>query len=135
MYETDRRPSVVTTAAVILYVTSGLGLIGAFVLLGSDLLTDLGQTLIWITIIILVVDIVLATKILGGSNGARITIIVLASIDIGLTVITGLEGLSILGIGLKLLIIGLLAWNRDAQDYFRGERRLERADYRIPERW
>jgi hypothetical protein len=122
MYETDRRPGVVTAASVILYVAAGIVILAGFVALGAGLPSNL-TGLIWLEIGLAVLTIVLATKILGGSNGARITVIVLQSVNVALAFVGGLQGTDILGIGMNLLVIGLLAWNRDAQDYFNGERR------------
>jgi len=123
MYEIDRRPSVVTAASVILYVAAGIVILAGLIAVGSGVLTGGLVGLIWLEIVLAVVTIVLATKILGGSNGARITVIVLQSINIALAIFGGLEGTSIIGIGLNLLVIGLLAWNQDAKAYFRGDRR------------
>ena len=113
------RPSVVTAASVLLYVFAGFGILASLIVLGaagtsSGLLTGLALLILGLS----VVYIVLATKILGGSNGARITAIVLLSISIVLNVVN-FDTSSVISIGLGLLVIGLLAWNRDAQEYFR----------------
>lgn len=115
-----QRPSVVTAASVLLYIFAGLGVLGGLVVLfagagvSSGLVTLLGLVVLGLSI----VNIVLATKILGGSNGARIAAIVLLSIGIVLDIVN-FDTRSIVSIGLALLVIGLLAWNRDAQQYFR----------------
>lgn len=126
MYDNHRRPSVVTAAAVILYVAAGLVILAGMLALTATLPPDL-TALVWLEIGLATLTIILATKILGGSNGARITVIVFQSISIALSVIGGLNSTDILGIGLNLLVIGLLSWNQDAQTYFRGEHR-ERID-------
>jgi hypothetical protein len=113
-----QRPSVVTAASVLLYVFAGFGILASLIVLGaagtsSGLITGLALLILALS----VVYIVLATKILGGSNGARIAAIVLLSISIVLNVVD-FDARSIISIGLGLLVIGLLAWNRDAQAYF-----------------
>lgn len=128
MYDEYRRPGVVTAAAVILYVAAGLVILGGLLALSANLPDNLTM-LIWLEIALAVVTIVLATKILGGSNGARITVIVFQSINIVLSLIGGIGASSIVGIGLNLLVIGLLAWNQEAQTYFRGGERRDRIDH------
>jgi hypothetical protein len=117
------RPSVVTAASVLLYVFAGLGILGGlFVLLAGASVGAGGGVIVALALLaigISVVNIMLATKILNGSNGARITAIVLLSIGIVLDVVN-FDTRSVISIGLALLVIGLLAWNRDAQAYFRG---------------
>jgi hypothetical protein len=113
------RPSVVTAASVLLYVFAGFGLLGGLLLLTAGAAASGLATVVTLLLVgFSVLYIVLATKILGGSNGARITAIVLLSISIALNVID-FDSRSLVSIGLGLLVIGLLAWNRDAQAYFR----------------
>lgn len=121
-YEMMQRPSVVTAASVLLYVFAGFGIIGSLILFGmADESIDPGtvQLVATITLALAVVYLVLATMILKGRNGARITAIVLLVISIVLDVIN-FDATSIISIGLALLVIGLLAWNRDAKAYFDG---------------
>lgn len=118
-YYPPERPSVVTAASVLLYIFAGLGLLGGLIILGvggtvSGVIVALSVLIIGLSI----VYIVLATKILNGSNGARITAIVLLSISVVLNLVN-FDARSVISIGLGLLVIGLLAWNRDAQAYFR----------------
>lgn len=113
------RPSVVTAASVLLYIFAGFGIIGGLVLLTAGAAASgLGTVVTLLLLGFSVVYIVLATKILNGSNGARITAIVLLSISIVLNV-ADFDSDAVFAIGLGLLVIGLLAWNRDAQAYFR----------------
>jgi DMSO/TMAO reductase YedYZ heme-binding membrane subunit len=121
-YETMQRPSVVTAASVLLYVFAGFSLLGSLILMGLGATrSGLGTFLLVYLLVVGIVYIVLATKILGGSNGARITTIVLLSISIVLNVVQ-FDVSSFISIGLGLLVIGLLSWNRDAQEYFRSSR-------------
>jgi len=117
------RPSVVTAASVLLYIFAGLGILGGLiVLLAGASVGAAGGVIMALALLVIgmsIVNIVLATKILNGSNGARITAIVLLSIGIVLDVVN-FDTRSVISIGLGLLVIGLLAWNRDAQSYFRG---------------
>lgn len=123
MYDEYRRPSVVTAAAVMLYIAAGVNLLfgglglaaggaDSRVVLASLLLIGIG--LAWL---------VLTNKVRNGSWGARTTVIVLLSISCVLSLD------DVVSVGLNLLIIGLLAWNRDAQDYFRSNR-VDRRVYR-----
>ncbi|GAB1511358.1 hypothetical protein [Actinophytocola sp. KF-1] len=113
-----RRPGVVTAAAVLLYVFGGFSIIAAMILFGSGLVTTgLGTALTLFVLALAITYLVLATMILGGSNGARVTTIVLLSVSVALNLISFDSG-SVVSIGLALLVIGLLAWNRDAQAYF-----------------
>ena len=113
-----RRPGVVTAAAVLLYVFGGFSIIAAMILFGSGLVTTgLGTALTLLVLALAITYLVLATMILGGSNGARVTTIVLLSVSVALNLISFDSG-SVVSIGLALLVIGLLAWNRDAQAYF-----------------
>lgn len=123
-YETKERPSVVTAASVVLYVFAAGGVIGAVIAFAaahdydySPLVASLTLRATWMLVVGLV-EIVLATKILRGSNGARITAIVMMTIAIVLDVIRFHPG-SFVSISLAFLVIGLLAWNKDAKAYFR----------------
>jgi hypothetical protein len=115
------RPSVVTAAAVLLYIFAGIGILASlFVLLAAAGLASGAITALALLMLAMsIVNIVLATKILNGSNGARITAIVLLSIGILLDLVN-FDAQSVISIGLGVLVIGLLAWNRDAQAYFQG---------------
>jgi hypothetical protein len=115
------RPSVVTAASVLLYIFAGIGILASlFVLLAAAGLASGAITALALLMLAMsIVNIVLATKILNGSNGARITAIVLLSIGIVLDLVN-FDAQSVLSIGLGVLVIGLLSWNRDAQEYFRG---------------
>lgn len=119
-YDSMERPSVVTAASVLLYVFAGFGILAGLILLGSGAtLTGLGTV---VTLLLLgesVAYLVLATKILGGSNGAKVTAIVLLSIAMVLNLVD-FSASSVVSIGLGMLVIGLLSWNRDAQEYFRA---------------
>jgi hypothetical protein len=119
---TIQRPSVVTAASVLLYVFAGFGILAGLILLGGGATaTGYGSLLTLLLLGLSAACIVFATMILKGSNGARITTIVFLSISIFLNVIN-FDGTSVISIGLGLLVIGLLAWNRDAQEYFRANR-------------
>jgi hypothetical protein len=114
------RPSVVTAAAVLLYIFAGLGVLGGLVGFLATATVAPGAGLLSLVVIGLsVVYLVAATKIMQGSNNARITTIVLLSISIVLNVVD-YDSRSLITIGLALLVIGLLSWNRDAQAYFRA---------------
>jgi hypothetical protein len=115
------RPSVVTAASVLLYIFAGIGILASlFVLLAAAGLASGAITALALLMLAMsIVNIVLATKILNGSNGARITAIVLLSIGILLDLVN-FDAQSVISIGLGVLVIGLLAWNRDAQAYFQG---------------
>jgi hypothetical protein len=114
------RPSVVTAAAVLLYIFAGLGVLAGLVGFLATATVAPGAGLLSLVVIGLsVVYIVAATKIMQGSNNARITTIVLLSISIVLNVVD-YDSRSLITIGLALLVIGLLSWNRDAQAYFRA---------------
>lgn len=118
-YGRPERPSVVTAASVLLYVFAGFGILGGLFLLGNGATgSGLGSLLTLILLGMSALYIVLATMILNGSTGARVTAIVLISISILINVVNFDAG-SVISIGLGLLVIGLLAWNRDAQEYFR----------------
>jgi hypothetical protein len=114
------RPSVVTAAAVLLYIFAGLGVLAGLLGFLATATVAPGAGLLSLVVIGLsVVYLVAATKILRGSNNARITTIVLLSISIVLNVVD-YDSRSLVTIGLALLVIGLLSWNRDAQAYFRA---------------
>lgn len=113
------RPSVVTAASVLLYIFAAFGLVGGLILLGAG--ASLGALPMLAALVLLAfsaVYIALATMIMRGSNPARITTIVLLSISIVLK-LTDFGTDAFISIALALLVIGLLAWNRDAQLYFR----------------
>ncbi len=119
-YTMLERPSVVTAAAVLLYIFAGFAALGGLILLGAGVtVSGLATALTLLVLGMSVLYIVLATKILNGSNGARVTAIVLLSVSIAIDLVDFDAG-SVVSIGLGLLVIGLLAWNRDAQAYFRG---------------
>jgi hypothetical protein len=121
-YDTTQRPSVVTAASVLLYVFAGFGILAGLLLLGSGAAAGGPGTLLTLLLLGLsAAYIVFATMILKGSNGARVTTIVLLSISIFINVIN-FDVSSVISIGLGLLVIGLLAWNRDAQEYFGAHR-------------
>jgi hypothetical protein len=121
-YAMTQRPSVVTAASVLLYVFAGFGILGSLFLLGGGAATTgLGTLLTLLLLGLSVLYLVFATMILNGSNGARVTTIVLLSISIFLNLID-FDARSVISIGLGLLVIGLLAWNRDAQEWFRANR-------------
>lgn len=121
-YGINVRPSVVTAASVLLYVFAGFGILAGLLLLASGAtLTGPGTIVTLFLLGLSAVYLVLATKILGGSNGARTTTIVLLSISMVLNLVNFDAG-SVISIGLGMLVIGLLAWNRDAQEYFRANR-------------
>ena len=114
------RPSVVTAAAVLLYIFAGLGVLAGLLGFLATATVAPGAGLLSLVVIGLsVVYLVAATKIMQGSNNARITTIVLLSISIVLNVVD-YDSRSLITIGLALLVIGLLSWNRDAQAYFRA---------------
>jgi hypothetical protein len=117
-YEKPERPSVVTAAAVLLYIFAGFSGIAGLLLLGAGATTDGRGTVLTLVILGLsVLYLVFATMILHGSNGARIATIVFLSISIVLALID-FDGQALIRMGLALLVIGLLAWNRDANEYF-----------------
>jgi hypothetical protein len=121
-YDIAQRPSVVTAASVLLYVFAGFGILGGLLLLGAGAAASGPGTLLTLLLLGLsAAYIVFATMILKGSNGARVTTIVLLSISIFINVIN-FDVSSVISIGLGLLVIGLLAWNRDAQEYFGAHR-------------
>ena len=114
------RPSVVTAAAVLLYIFAGLGVLAGLLGFVATATVAPGAGVLSLVIIGLSVGyLVAATKILQGSNNARITTIVLLSLSIVLNVVD-FDSRSVITIGLALLVIGLLSWNRDAQAYFRA---------------
>ncbi|MFI7677331.1 hypothetical protein [Actinophytocola sp. NPDC049390] len=118
-----RRPGVVTAAAVLLYVVAGFGLVGVMTLYGADATTTGTGTVITLAVLGLVIAfLAVATLILGGSNSARVTAIVLLSISSALELIEFDLG-SLVSIGLALVVIGLLACNRDANEFFAAHRR------------
>jgi hypothetical protein len=118
-----QRPSVVTAASVLLYIFAGFGILAGLLLLGAGAAGSGAGTLVTLLLLGLsALYLVFATMILKGSNGARIATIVFLSISIVLSVIN-FDATSIVSIGLGLLVIGLLAWNRDAQEYFNETRR------------
>lgn len=117
-YKTVDRPGVVTVASVLLLVSGGIGiLVSLFLLL--DGVAGSGPGLLAILLLLggSVLTIVLATKLLDGSNAARITTIVLMGIGIAVDVVD-FTGLDLISIGLALLIIGLLSVSRNARAYF-----------------
>jgi len=119
MRGTIDRPSIVTAAAVLLYSYAGISGLAGFILLGAGALsTGFGTVLTLVAFGQFVLYLVLATMILKASNTARITTIVFLSISIVLSVVNFDTGMDLLRIGVALLIIGMLAWNSDATDYF-----------------
>jgi hypothetical protein len=118
-YAMAQRPSVVTAASVLLYIFAALGIVSGLILLGAGSASSGVGTLLTLLLLgMSVVYLVLATMILSGRNGARITAIVLLSVSIVFDLVE-FDTSSVISIGLGLLVIGLLAWNRDAQEYFR----------------
>jgi hypothetical protein len=116
-----RRPGVVTAAAVLLYVFAGFGLLGMLLLVDiASSMPELTSFLTVVNLALCLAYIVLATMILGGNNGAKVATILLLLVNIVLDVIC--YGGSVLSIGLGLLVIGLLAWNREANEYFAAHR-------------
>lgn len=113
----SQRPGTVTAACIILFIGAALGLFAGCTLLvasgsgdaiqgvelDSGVLTGLGA----ITAIIAVVQLVLAILLWRGSNGARLALIVLQVIDIGLSVLT-FDLSAILGIAVSVVIVVLL---------------------------
>jgi hypothetical protein len=129
-YETTERPSVVTAASVLLYIFAGISGLAGLLLLGAGAMaTGPGMLLTLVMLGLAVLYLVFATMILKGSNGARIATIVFLSISIVLDLV-GFDKSSLISIGLALLIIGLLAWNRDAQAYFGATGVTYRGRYR-----
>jgi hypothetical protein len=116
-----QRPSVVTAASVLLYIFAGFGILGGLLLLGAGAAVGGLGVLALLLLGLSALYLVFATMILKGSNGARVATIVFLSISIFLNVIN-FDGTSVISIGLGLLVIGLLAWNRDAQEYFQANR-------------
>ncbi|QSB14353.1 hypothetical protein JQS43_23120 [Natronosporangium hydrolyticum] len=128
-----QRPGTVTAAAVILFVSAGLGFLVCCALgvIAGEADVDLGGLLTLLLLFVLATaafNVWLGYYILQGRNWARITTIVICSISIA----TGLIGFAmapsdgILGgcIGLILngVVIGLLS-GREATIYFRPIRR------------
>ncbi len=116
-----RRPGVVTAAAVLLYVFAGFGVLGTLLLFGiASSVPELATFLTVLNLALCVAYIVLATLILGGNNGAKVATILLLLVNIVLDVIC--YGGSVVSIGFGLLVIGLLAWNREANEFFAAHR-------------
>jgi hypothetical protein len=132
------RPGTVTAAAVILFVSAGIGLLaccGLNVLAGEATLGDDEQNLLMLFSAIIVVfsllNIVLGYYILQAKQWARVATIVVCVIGIitGLiSVFAGLDGAggsnslgSCLGLVLNIVIIGLLSGS-SASEYFRYAR-------------
>jgi hypothetical protein len=129
------RPGTVTAAAVILFISAGLGLLaccGLNVLAGEATLGDSEQNLLMVFSAVIVVvsllNAVLGYYVLQGRQWARVTTIVLCVIGIITSIISliasidsvgGSTGLgTCFGIVLNGVIIGLLSGSR-ASDYFR----------------
>ncbi len=111
----------VTAAAVLLYVFAGFGLLGMLLLVDiASSMPELTSFLTVVNLALCLAYIVLATMILGGNNGAKVATILLLLVNIVLDVVC--YGGSVLSIGLGLLVIGLLAWNREANEYFAAHR-------------
>lgn len=119
MRDTIDRPSIVTAAAVSLYILAGVSGLAGLILLGAGrTTTGLGTVLTLVAFGQVVLYLVFATMILKGSNGARIATIVFLSISIVLSLINFDGGVDLIRIGVALLVIGMLAWNHDATEYF-----------------
>ncbi len=117
-----RRPGVVTAAAVLLYVFAGFGLLGTLLLAGiASSMPGEASVVMLVNLGLCIAYLVLATLILGGSHAAKVTTIVLLSIGIVVDLV-GITGRSLLSVALALLVIGLLAWNRDANEFFARHR-------------
>lgn len=112
-----QRPGTVTAVCIILFISAGLGILGGCGLLvagGTDEVTQAtgitGGTVVGlgvVTMIIAVVQLVLAIMLWRGSNGARIALIVLQVIDIVLAAVS-FDLSSILGIAISVIIVVLL---------------------------
>ena len=130
-YQTVDRPGVVTAASILLLVSGGLGiLVSLFLLLDGVAGSGPGLLAILVLLGASVLTIVLATKILDGSNVARIVTIVLMGIGVAVD-LADFTGLEVISIGLSLLVIGLLSGSRNARAYFN---RLDPDSDRPPER-
>lgn len=117
-----RRPGVVTAAAVLLYVFAGFGVLGALLLFDiASSMPELVSVATGLNLGMNIAYLVLATMILGGSNGAKVTTIVLLSIGVVLD-LAGIGGGSLIAIALAVLVIGLLAGNREANEFFATRR-------------
>lgn len=111
----------VTAAAVLLYVFAGFGLLGMLLLFSlTSSAPGLESFLTVLNLALCLAYIVLATLILGGNNGAKVAVILLLLANIVLDVIC--YGGSVVSIGFGLLVIGLLAWNREANEFFAAHR-------------
>jgi hypothetical protein len=122
------RPGVVTAAAVMMFIMGALSACGGLAVLAlagsvnasdeaAEAATGLAAVLSVVILILGVAYIVLGVYILKGSNVARILTIVLMALSIALTFIN-FEPSNLITIAIALTVIGLLAWNESAKEYF-----------------
>lgn len=136
-YEPPERPGTVTAAAVILFVSAGLGLLaccGLNLMAGeAGVSSDVETYLAIFSVILVAVSVfnaVLGYYLLQGRQWARITTIVVCGLGIAGSVIAVFAGAnggnniasSCVGLLLNVLVIGLLSGSQ-ASDYFRYGRR------------
>jgi hypothetical protein len=124
-YGRPERPGGVTAAAVILFVSSGLGLLGACALVSLSGSSSVSSDLALVGILLAVgaiINVALGVLVLQGRNWARITTIVFCALGIVLQVVQLAQGAGptgFLGMALNAVVIGLLS-TQSASAFFRA---------------